>query len=248
MTCIYLALSSNSNAQRAVRDYPWEGSWLGVLVSMEYLKVAEETLGVVAGRTRLMLDSGAYSAWNAGRSVDINALIDEGSKPRWTEVVALDVIGNSDASVQNALKMKKAGSRAFPVFHYGDPWEHLALYRTHFPKVGLSCLLGEPMNLSRRWLDQCFARAWPHRFHSFGWVSERLLMGYPFHSADSSSWELGPTAFGHWTGFGNLQLSIPNGKISKMPGGLVTQVRVVERLAQKVRGRWASEFRKQGWT
>lgn len=159
---------------------------LNLLVSHAYKRqVCDATLPPTA---RLMLDSGAYTAWSTGQVIDMNGLILAGMDPRYTDVVALDVIGDADASVRNALKMKAAGSRAFPVFHYGDPWEHLALYCREFKQVGLSCRFGEPVKKSLAWLEQSFARGWPCRFHSFGWTSYQVLGRFPFDSADSTTW------------------------------------------------------------
>ena len=42
---------------------------------------------------RLMLDSGAFSAYKSKKHIDIDALIEESKKPLWNETVGLDVIG-----------------------------------------------------------------------------------------------------------------------------------------------------------
>lgn len=247
MTTIYLALSSNANAQSTLRDLDWSKCELGVLVSFHYIKPfeASERTGPIRAK-KFMLDSGAYSAWNAGVSVDIDALVKESKKPRWTESVALDVIGSPEGSLKNALYMKACGSNAFPVFHYGEPWDLLKEYKKHFWKVGLSCLLGEPLAKSKKWLEQCFAHAWPCRFHSFGWTSRDILMSFPFHSADASTWEMGPTAFGMWGAFGRKRLSINNKTLRATPGVLRAEVEVFERLQRDLRSRWAKEANR--WT
>jgi hypothetical protein len=157
---------------------------------------------------RTMLDSGAFSAWNSGQEIDIDALTEETKNPYWHESVALDVIGDHLLSLRNARYMRLNGSHAMPVFHFGEPWTLLKTYCEEFPKVGLSCLFGEPRRESFRFLDQCFARAWPHRFHSFGWTGEDVLMRFPFESADSCSWNIKPARYGQWASVGGRRLGI----------------------------------------
>lgn len=183
MTDIYLALGSTS----------WAAFFEGVdvrevraLVSFAMPAVIKSVEGMPF--KALMLDSGAFTAHNTGSSIDMDELICESKKAHYTESVALDVIGNGPASLENARKMQQAGSSAFPVFHIGEPLELLAAYCAEFPKVGLSCRFGEPPTQSMRWLDACFNQQWPHKFHSFGWTAPRMLNTFPFHSADSSTW------------------------------------------------------------
>lgn len=197
MTKIYLAYGTSTN--RTLKKWDHYRHPLNILVSYVYLKawrqLRKESLFPVAS---LKLDSGAFSAWNAGKTINIDELTSETKNEEWSEAVSLDVIGDAEASVQNAIYMKNAGSKAYPVFHYGDPWHHLLFYKQHFPKVGLSCRFGEKESDSLRWLEKCFARAWPYKFHSFGWTKESMLINFPFHSADSSTWATAPSAYGAW--------------------------------------------------
>ncbi len=198
MTAIFFALG---NAWRRSGLLQWDHAKdpLNVLMTFADQKLVADA--VDQPWDRVMLDSGAYSAWNSGRSIDMGELIAATKDPRFTESVALDVIGDADASMKNALAMKAAGSPAFPVFHYGDPWEHLAAYKEVFGRVGLSCRFGEPTSASVAWLEQCFARAWPCCFHSFGWTGAEALARFPFDTADSTSWMV-PQMWGQWRSFG----------------------------------------------
>lgn len=175
---------------------PWDWSKqpINCLVTFPFIKTwdkAQNELGVQWPVKKTILDSGAFSAWNSGKVIDFDALCQEASNPRWNEAVALDVIGNPEQSLINALEMKKRGLKVMPVFHFGEPWEILQAYKEEFGRVGLSCRFGEPIKMSERWLDQCFARAYPAQFHSFGWVQERALMMFPFATADTASWHTG---------------------------------------------------------
>lgn len=148
-----------------------------------------------------MMDSGAYSAYNSGAVIDLNQYIEACHKllevdKTLKEIIALDVIGSGAGSLKNAQVMKAAGLDVIPVFHIGEDWQILKEYCKDYNKVGLSCRFGEPMKKSIQFYDQCFARGWPKKFHSFGWIDEVIMMKYPFHSGDSSSWEVGPCLTG----------------------------------------------------
>ena len=192
MTRIYFATPLSKPAIDCFLKHADEPT--NVLTSFAFKSKVESYIDLLP-RSRKMLDSGAYTAWSCGHSVDLNELIEYARHPRWDEVVALDVIGNAEASVKNAITMKEAGLNVMPVFHIGDPIDHLRFYKDNFAKVGLSCRFGEPLRDSLVFINKCFEVAWPYRFHSFGWISEKVLRKYPFDSADASTW-VNPHRFG----------------------------------------------------
>lgn len=188
MTVIYQAVSSHFSL-RQIAAWDFEKRPLSLLVSFAYLsnwrRFRSQHPSIKPLRT--MLDSGAFTAFNRGTAIDIEALARETMTGEWTESVALDVIGDADGSYRNAVRMKELGSTAFPVFHIGEPWELLARYCEGWDKVGLSCRFGEPYETSHKFYAQAFARQWPHKFHSFGWVQQEALQSFPFHSADAAT-------------------------------------------------------------
>lgn len=195
---MYLA----GSAQGALDQWDWKNKPLGRLctfASPAELKhaVAMYARGPGNRPSSFMLDSGAYSAFNSGKTIDIDELIKETKNPMWDEAVGLDVIGSALGSRKNADYMLAHGSTAMPVFHIGDDWALLEYYCERWEKVGLSCRFGESQATSIEWYGQCFARAWPHKFHSFGYISDRALLQFPFHSADAATWVLAVAAY-HW--------------------------------------------------
>lgn len=185
MTHLYLTWSGEEKGAMAKAL----STYHAILVALPWLDGYRQS-GLAPQRT--MLDSGAFSAWNSGKTIDLDQLVRVG-RQNWTERVGLDVIGDWRGSKQNAIRMRALDRGAsMPVFHVGDPWDLLDFYCAHWPKVGLGGMVGSAgrgraVGL-RVWLDQVFARAWPHRFHAFGQTGADILFGYPFHSADSSSW------------------------------------------------------------
>lgn len=193
------------------------------------------------------MDSGAYSAWNSGKVIDIEKYIDTCHKikdvdPTLVEIIALDVINDGKTpkmetakkSLANALHMKERGLDVIPVFHYGEDYGILREYCAAFNKVGLSCRFGELVEDSLKFYDQCFAREWPKRFHSFGWMEDYVAFAYPFHSLDSASWRLQPSAFGYWRKFGPLS--------ARGDQDLRSQVKYYLDLEQKARVRFGKQM------
>jgi hypothetical protein len=191
MTHLYLAYAGE--CAPALRTIDWS---LGVnlLVAYPYLLHYRKDSAEFAP-ARTLLDSGAYSVHASGATVDSDALARESMRPHWTEAAALDVIGDPVSSKANAVSMRLLGSAAWPTFHVGDPWSLLDFYCKYWPKVGLGGMVGRRRPDVRQWLDQVFTRTGGHRFHAFGVMDKLILLTYPFHSADASSWSLQPLAF-----------------------------------------------------
>jgi hypothetical protein len=194
VTTIYL--SYNGPVAPVLARWDWTSLPLSILVALPYLRNYQRDADLGAYRPRRrMLDSGAFSVWKSGRTIDIDELVRESMTGGWDESVGLDVIGSATGTRRNMDYMLEKGSPAMPVFHIGDPWELLAYYCERWPKVGLGAMVGAPARVRDRFVEQCFARAWPHRFHAFGCTQPAVLGAYPFHSADSSSWQQAPMAF-----------------------------------------------------
>lgn len=134
-----------------------------------------------------------------------------------------------------------------PVFHIGDPWDLLTWYCERFPKVGLSCRFGEPEAVSLRFYEQCFARAWPHRFHSFGWVDDMALSRFPFHSADAATWGVAPTAYRRFVfkkrGLSTQKPLHVEGK-DMMTFGVQQHMEAMWRREQQLQAQWAATLGK----
>lgn len=238
MTRIFLATAAQS--PRTLLRVDWSKCNVGVLVALPYLaglRSIERQEGMRLVCRPKMLDSGAFTAWNAGHEVDYEGLCREAATGEWDEVVALDVIGDAIASRDNALKMRDRGLTVMPVFHFGEPWHILETYkREGFARIGIAGGPRNPRPDSLRWFGQVFSRAWPHAMHCFGWTPEDVLVQFPFASADSSSWQLAPTAFGRWKAFGNQALRINSPQLRSTRTELMAQVDYYQRLQNRVTG------------
>ena len=205
-----------------------------------------------------MLDSGAYTAKNKNKNIDIDALVKEIKEGGWHEAAALDVIGDPEASYKNAVYMREKGAKCFPTFHFGEPWDYLKTYAASFDKVGLGGLVPVKNSDDRdAWLGECFARIWPKKTHGFGVMGRECLMTFPFHSVDSTSWEVGALRFGQYRFMGAVNLGLNRPKARAALKGKVAEDQIETylrpeadhylRLEQEVQTRWRAEFQKQGW-
>lgn len=248
MTTIYFAMSGGGNAMESARLWDWDARPLAVLVSFAYLRNWQTAKTYFRRPRRLMLDSGAFSAYQLGWEIDHDALLAEAATPQWDEAVGLDVIGSWEGSLANAqYALARGVTKAMPVFHIGDPWHVLDFYRANFPKVGLSCRFGESVKTSMRFYEQCFARAWPHRFHSFGWVQDDPLAAFPFHSADAATWAVAPTAYRNWLfkrrgRYVQQHLSVEGRQM--LTYGVQNHMEAMYRREQQLLDRWADTLAK----
>lgn len=208
MSTIYLAFSPGGEASYTYPKLDWESMKINMLVSFHYLKDYRKRQKDIRPNLT-MLDSGAFSAWNSGTTINLEDLTIESLTGHWDESVALDVVGDETQSRNNANYMREANCNVIPVFHIGESWNLLEYYCTFFKKVGLSCRFGEPRTESKNWLQDCFKKHWPFPFHSFGWVDRKILTEFPFHSADTSTWSTKPCVYGSWRAFpGTSRVSV----------------------------------------
>lgn len=158
------------------------------------------------------MDSGAFSAHNSGKTIDLVRYTDDCERrlredPLLSEVFALDVIGDWRSTVKNLEYAWRRGVSAIPTFHPGrDPWSLLSPLARDYPKIALGGLVGLHIKAKLDLVREAFSRAWPCRIHGLGMASERLALGFPFESIDASDWESGPNCYGTWKGLGKLTI------------------------------------------
>jgi hypothetical protein len=166
-------------------------------------------------KVALMVDSGEFSAWRRGTSVDLDryiAYIQE-NKDFIFSYVAVDKIPGqfgkkkTQAEVENSAKvgynnlekMWKAGLQPIPVFHQGERWYWLEkMLADKIPYIGISSSKDLWATEQQKWLDQVFtlltnAKGEPLvKTHGFGITRPGFIFRYPFFSCDSTAWSLAP--------------------------------------------------------
>lgn len=245
-TQLYFALHNTPMANdMTFGKWDWAAQPLNVLCSFALKGALKSWKGrqYPTPGVKTMLDSGAFSAWKSGTPVSYDDFILEAVEGQWDEVAALDVIGDAIGSSEAAWDMKSYRESILPTFHYGEPWEYLSKYKEHFGnRVALGGIAtGLGMTQKMKWLGQCFARAYPCKFHGFGIGSKDVLIEYPFASADTASW-------GSVHMYGRSQ-AVPGLKIPKLEDGdrakhydLRFEVRHYLEMITEVQERWQAEL------
>lgn len=147
--------------------------------------------------TRFFLDSGAFTAFSQGKSVDIDAYASYIKKFEANVTVAanLDVIGSWEGTKQNQAYLEGLGCNVLPVFHHGEPWELLAWYVEKYNYLALGGLV--PIAKDRKAMTAFLNKAFSiikdkTLIHGFGVNATWAWRAYPFYSVDATSWLSGP--------------------------------------------------------
>lgn len=154
-------------------------------------------------QVKVMLDSGAFSAWRLGKPVDLEAYCDFiKENEEWLhQYVCLDVI-NPDSpedaareSYKNLRYMHKRGLRPIPVFHAKEGFDWLKrILDSGADYIGFAGLsLG-----SKTKIFSWYQSAWSHivdstgkplvKVHGFGEGDWKNITSFPWKSTDSTSW------------------------------------------------------------
>lgn len=152
---------------------------------------------------QVFLDSGAFSAWSKGVTIDMRAYCDYIKRnddillkvdgDLWASV--LDAIGDAEQTFQNQLAMEKLGVRPLPCFHFGEDPKYLEYYVANYTSITIGGLVGKFDNVIRPWLDMIWEKYMIDgagrpklRVHGFGLTRPDLMRRWPWYSTDSSSW------------------------------------------------------------
>ena len=162
----------------------------------------------------LMLDSGAFSAWNRGEEIKLSDYIDylNDNKDLLSSYVSLDMLPPGDVvyktsaeyelsatvSYSNQQKMKEVGLQPIPVFHQGERFYWLErMLADGEPYIGISASSERTQTKDMyRWYDDCFSLltnsdGWPSvKVHGFGVTLMKALRRYPWYTVDSTTWSL----------------------------------------------------------
>jgi hypothetical protein len=239
MTTLYLALGGTLKHISTGFTAPPSAA---VLCSYVYFDVFEPLLMRYPHVRQWCLDSGAYTAYMLGKEIKLQDYIDfckrmQASQRPPVEIFSLDVIGDPAATLKNTEEMWKQGVEAIPCYHAGEPEHVLRTMARDYPKIAVGGAAGRLFgSVRQRYLEQCFARVWPKKIHAFGIATEEILQSLPFHSADASSWEIGPLRYGTWQAY-DLPVSGTRKNFDLRP-----EVMVYLNVEAKLKSKWAAQM------
>ena len=148
----------------------------------------------------VILDSGAFSSWTKGKSIDIDEYISfiKNVQDCVDSYICLDVIGDPIGTLKNQQYMESKGLNPMPVFHRNEDYSFLHNLISNYDYVGLGGMASGVGILDiQNHLDRCFdiicdqpCRLPKVKIHGFGLTAMELMFRYPWYSVDSSSWAL----------------------------------------------------------
>jgi hypothetical protein len=182
-----------------------------ILISYNFIKDVDRLITMMNGYVpkTFMLDSGAFSVWSQGRSIDIDAyksfavtLREKLDPSIELNVVNLDVLPGKFGQTptqhereqsaidgfNNMLTLKREGLKVIHVYHQHENIAWLDKIREHLPYIGISPANDVSMKEKLAFMDSCYARITTTvKTHGFAVTSPKQLYRYPLYSADSSS-------------------------------------------------------------
>lgn len=153
-------------------------------------------------KNTVIIDSGAFTVWNKGGSIDIDAYRDFClQQPQEWSFINLDVIpktGSTKADIEkcceegyeNYLYLSKYIKNLVPVYHYGDEMKWLNKFVDHTDYIGISPANDTHESVKRRFLKEVFKNIdTSTKTHGLGYSSFEGLTLFPFYSVDSISFK-----------------------------------------------------------
>lgn len=166
-----------------------------LLCSFHYYKKDEELIKkLIAEGCDLFIDSGAFSAANAGSKIDIDEYSRFILKTGVKFYAGLDVIGDAVGTKSNQRYMEsKYSLKPIPTFHMGEPLEFALEMANEYEYMAVGGMVfSEGIE---GWLDNLWNQLLKVnkdiKCHGFGLTNSKLIEKYPWESVDSSSFKSG---------------------------------------------------------
>ena len=198
-----------------------------ILISYAYARNDISTFEQLAYHPKidLMLDSGAFTAKNTGKPINLDdycSFLDK-YKQHLFSYIMLDVLNDPKASLQNLHAMLSSGYRPMPVHVFGDgqhEMDYLFSVSDYVALGGMKRASGGPA--PKPYVKAIMQWARGRRVHWLGYTQDDLIQTFRPFSVDSSSWRAG-VRFGvirYYIGNGSWVPTTYNnrGKLLKAPG------------------------------
>ena len=162
---------------------------LNILVAYPYAKpkVIEE-ISKIGEKGRFVLDSGAFTAWKAGKEIKLDdycKFIESLPFEPW-RYFTLDVIGDPHKSMENYQTMLTRGFKPVPIFTRGEHPSVIDDYYKTSDVVGIGGLVGTIGNKS--FVNGIMKKVGSRKVHWLGFSSTDYVAHYKPYMCDSSSW------------------------------------------------------------
>ena len=180
--------------------------------------LAADIAGRIQPGNAFLLDSGAFSVWRSGRTINLAEYIDYAKdfvkkhkgKIDHIYTVNLDVIPGvqgikptpkevDDAAKEgweNMLQFERAGLIPLHIFHQGEKFEWLEKISARHRYIGISPNNDASIKSKFRWMQRVYSIIKAKNMtHGFAVTARKLMLAFPWYSVDSTSW-LAPVMYG----------------------------------------------------
>jgi len=160
-------------------------------------------------RIRFLVDSGAFTAWKAGKVIELDdycRFLETLPVTPWRYFV-LDVVGDPAGTMRNYEAMLRRGFKPIPIFTRGEDPSVLDDYYKTSDVVGLGGLVGTPGN--RGFINGIMKRVGSRRCHWLGFTQMAFLKHYRPYMVDTSAWAAGVM-------YGSFALYMGRGRTEKI--------------------------------
>lgn len=161
---------------------------LNILIAIPYCD--EQTLEYIKEHKeiRFLLDSGAFTAWKAGKEMTLKTYCDflENLSFKPWRYFTLDKIGDSQGTKENFEALLKMGHKPIPIFTRGEKLEELEYYYEHSDVVALGGLVGTRGN--KGFVKSLMGKIAGRKTHWLGFTQNDFISTYKPFSCDSSGW------------------------------------------------------------
>jgi hypothetical protein len=140
------------------------------------------------GNFDILFDSGAFSLWRRGISIDIQEYCKYLLMHNIGKYITLDKIGNHSETMVNQKIMEDFGMNPIPVYHLNSPIENLYEICEKYSYVCLGGTVGSQFSVRLKFFTEVFEHFPNHKFHGLGLTDSRLTEQFPFYSVDSTTW------------------------------------------------------------
>lgn len=164
---------------------------------------------------KIILDSGAFTAWSQGKEVDRHGLADvfkdvcshggvDGYLINLDRIPGRKGVDPTEAEVLAAMKesednfrwlSERFPGRVLPVFHQGEPVEYLKALAEESDYICLSPRNDLPEKVRVSWAQEMHARIPGIKTHGLATTGFAMMTTSPWYSVDSAAWNM-ITAYG----------------------------------------------------
>ncbi len=186
---------------------------LNLLVAYPYMKPdVVKMINANKRKVRFLLDSGAFTAWKAGKMIELDdycMFIEKLPFKPW-RYFTLDKVGDPEGSLKNYELMIKRGFNPVPIFTRGENPKMIDEYYKSSDVVGIGGLVGTQGN--KGFVKAIMKVIGTRKVHWLGFVRHDYVNFYKPYMCDASSWS-------HASRNGDLKLYIGQGKIKSIRRG-----------------------------